>query len=383
MAQIVDDLPLEALIARDLAAGADFPTLCRNTAGASPISVVSALRTLDGGPGLRERALQVTDSVSTRFDEQPELDQRLPVPHPLDFDWRFSSSTAADLTARLLKDAGDRGRILLVGVPTILLSLCDKGFGSNLIFASRLNDPATKTLRRLVPSTVKFVSLDDDLSSFSADVSLVDPPWYDDIATPMIVAAAAGTAASGTVFVAAPDRLTGLSAATMLMKLPVMAPRFALLDAELDAQLRYDMPPFERLALSRAGINNVPPTWRTGRLFRCRRLGEIVHPVAIPDYGWAEVGTPEARVWLRPGDSSQPFLLERSTGISRLDPERISASVWTSGHRFSRGLLDPTTHSGQTRLREICDFESAALLEQVVWRGRVQKSVGPLPYAAV
>lgn len=379
---MMDDLTLDALIARDLAAGFDFPALCRSAYGASPTSIASTLRTLDGGPGLRQRALELTNSASIRFEERPELDRRLPVPHPLDFDWRFSSSTSADLAALLTQHAGDGGRILLIGVPTMLLALCDNGFGSSLVFVSRLHDPVTKTLRRLVPSTVKFVSIDDDLSGLSADVSLVDPPWYDDIATPMILAAAAGTAALGTIFVVAPDMLTGLSAAPLLKQLPVSAPQFGLRDVELEARLRYDTPPFEMLALSRAGINNVPPTWRTGRLFRCRRINDIVRPVAVPDYGWTEVGTAAARVWLRLGDRSQPFRLQRSTSISRFDPERVSASVWTSGHHFSRGLLDPATDGGETILQEICDFESAALVEQVVWRGRVQKSVGPLPHAA-
>jgi hypothetical protein len=383
MAQVTDGISLKALIARGIDAGADFPTLCRNADGASPISIASALSTLNGSIALRERAMQLSADVATDFDQRPELDRRLPVPHPLDFDWRFSSATAEDLAARVTRSAGEFGRILLVGVPTVLLALCDAETRADIIFASRREDPVTQALRRIAPSTVKFVSIGDDLSDIAADASLVDPPWYDDIATPMILAAAQGTDVGGTIHVAAPDRLTGLSAAPLLTKLPTSSAQFGLLDAEPSVQLRYDMPPFERLALGRVGINNVPPTWRTGRLFRCRRIDDLVRPVAIPDYGWTEVGTAEARVWLRPRDKSRPFRLETSTSISRLDPERVSASVWTSGHRFSRGDLDVETDLGERRLREICDFEAAALLDQVVWRGRVQKFAGALPHTAI
>jgi hypothetical protein len=143
---------------------------------------------------------------------------------------------------------------------------------------------------------------------------------------------------------------------------------FGLRHAQISGFLRYDTPPFEMLALKRNGILNVPPTWRTGRLYRGTRLDHIQTPLAASTEGWEEYGTERARIWSRPGESGMPFEIAESLGLSRLDPERTRAAFWTSGHRYSFGRPESRYEDA---FRQVCATETAIVDDLVMWKGRI------------
>lgn len=192
----------------------------------------------------------------------------------------------------------------------------------------------------------------------------------------MVATAASGTAIDGEVWIAGPDALTGLSSAPKLAHLDSDPSPFGMRHAEVSGLLRYETPPFEMLALRRNGILNVPPTWRTGRLYRGARLDKLPITAAAPAEGWVEHGTERARIWSRPRPSGTKFEVTESLGLSRLDPERAQAALWTSGHRYSVGPPDLATGSCEDALREMCAIEVAVLDGVVAWRGSygVQKN---------
>lgn len=114
---------LASIVKAGLRRGLSFPELCMDSKGATPIAVRAALRRFDERATLKERAAQLLGTVGDAHEWRPELDTRLPVPHPLDFDWRFSASTAKALAVKALAKAGHRSAILLVGVPSVLLAI--------------------------------------------------------------------------------------------------------------------------------------------------------------------------------------------------------------------------------------------------------------------
>ena len=369
---------LAPILETGLKQGLSFPELCRIGKGATPIAVRDALLRFDGAATLRDRARRLLLTVGNPHEMRPELDERLPVPHPLDFDWRFTSRTADALAIRALVAAGNRAPILLVGVPSILLAICDRPDRPTIWFASRGKDPITAALKRSAAPGIAFIDIEDDLGSIEAAISIVDPPWYDDIARGMVAKAASGTNMDGEVWVAGPDVLTGLSSAPKLARLDADPSPFGLRHAEVSGFLHYETPPFEMLAFKRNGILNVPPTWRTGRLYRCARAEQVsTSPTALVD-GWEERGTYRARIWSRAGGGGADFEVAESRGLSRLDPERAQAVLWTSGHRYSLALPKAGNGSYEDALRELCDHETAVLNDLISWKGRyrVQKNLG-------
>ena len=363
-------LTLTSIVEEGLRLGLSFPEMCMAGRGATPIAIRAALFRYDGAAVLKDRASRLLLTVGDPQELRPELDERLPVPHPLDFDWRFSSSTAEALAVDALAAVGVRAPILLVGVPSVLLAIGDRPNLPPIWFASRGHDPITMALKRSAAPGIRFIDIEEDLSAIEAAVSVVDPPWYDDIARWMVAKAASGTRIDGAIWVAGPDSMTGLSAAPRLSRLDADPSPFGLRQAEISALLRYDTPPFELLAFRRNGILNVPPTWRTGRLYRCTRLERLPEPTAAPTEGWEEHGTSRARVWSRPRGSDTPFEVSESRGLSRLDPERKTAALWTSGHRYSLGRLDAGLQTYELSLQQICAHESKVLNELVSWKGR-------------
>ena len=107
----------------------------------------------------------------------------------------------------------------------------------------------------------------------------------------------------------------------------------------------YDTPFFERNALAAAGIVT-PPRWRRGDLMIFRKTGTPGRPPVASAYTtlWTEVGIGRMRVFIRNGPDAHRGSLglipivegDILPTVSRRDPRRRMADVWTSGNRIFR-----------------------------------------------
>ncbi len=123
-----------------------------------------------------------------------DLDEILPLPHPLDYEWRFDPRTRLMLAQRCEQLAGTHGPIALLGTPTLAPAL--RGHAGNVLL---LNTNA-RLLAALASagqlSAIQWAAA--DIATFRppwdwqhrAAVVVCDPPWYPEGLATFLCAAA-------------------------------------------------------------------------------------------------------------------------------------------------------------------------------------------------
>jgi hypothetical protein len=273
----------------------------------------------------------------------------LPLPHPLDYEWRFTPDAARkllNLAADLTPEAGD---LLLFGTPGLAVEALALPISRRLSFLAE-NTCVTErviALNRATGSPISIAFCNGGLPRQSADAVLLDPPWYLDFVRPMLAAAARACRPGGVVLISLPPIGTRPSAEADLGTVIRFAKRLDL--ESIDHQelaIGYDTPFFERNALAAAGIHP-PPQWRRGDLVVFRKTRSPTRPL-VPIAGrrkdWTEVSIGRMRLFLKSTSlprSDQVGLISVVDGdvlptVSRRDPRRRHAEVWTSGNRIFR-----------------------------------------------
>jgi hypothetical protein len=236
-----------------------FGSLVRRLPSVYPTVVLTALRRLADQSRIsrlpaegmaREAVLAPTASVCP-------TGARLPLPHPLNYEWRFSDHASKDLLqlAKRLNRLGDK--ILLFGTPRVASTAIAEGFGGGPILFLGENNPVTAAIRAANAAEgghMKIVTCDThELTPGEAGVVVLDPPWYMDFIRPMLAAAAAACRFGGHVVVSLPPNGVRPSARNDRMKILYWASRQGLsLLIEDATQLSYKTPFFEANSQLRA-----------------------------------------------------------------------------------------------------------------------------------
>ncbi|MDP4006392.1 hypothetical protein [Methylobacterium sp. NEAU K] len=329
-------LRLAHLVEREAPRAADFAALTEVCEGAWPGDV---RRLLAESPSAEARRLLASIKwPSARISS----DRRLPLAHPLDADWRFTRECAERVLDAILSAASHAGDILLIAMPSVALAAYDRGLAHRVVIASRDGDPIDAALRAAMTGC-RFVDLPDIPASTFQTVAL-DPPWYDDVALPLIETGLHAAVADGRVLICAPDHLTSPSSAQRLSALATTPSVLGFSAAEFVERVRYATPFFELRCLEAVGITGISPRWRTGLLYTCTpspsaSRGRYVTR-AVGD-GWREMRLGATRIWIRrlaSQENAPDVGVARS--ISRTDPAREIASVWTSGNTYATNVGD-------------------------------------------
>lgn len=327
----------------------DFDQLLRRLPGVYPRVVVESLRRLRerGSIGL-SRFDQLFSGV--RHGGQPSVPdvyEALPIPHPLDFDWRFTKSTISHLLDVCQSRAGCADSLAILGAPTVFFEAVQH-FPLDRLRLFDANPLTIHSLQQQFP-VAKIVECDlvSDTPVSKNDVATVitDPPWYQEQLHCFLWSASRLCRNGGYVLSSLPPRGT---------RPGVMCERAELLDwAEgigikllqvEEGALRYVTPPFERNSLRAANIVSVPADWRTGDLavFCCDENVRVPRPVyhsLVCD--WEEVCVGRVRFKLRRKNSvshGNPALRSIVSGdvldsVSRRDSRIDKVDIWTSGNR--------------------------------------------------
>ncbi len=279
------------------------------------------------------------------------LDEILPLPHPLDYEWRFDPQTRLMLTRRCVQLAGAHGPIALLGTPTLAPALSDHGSDVLLLDANAKLMVTLASARQL--GTIQWATT--DLETFSpprvwqhrAAVVVCDPPWYPEGLAAFLCAAAQLVRPGGAVLVSVPDVLTRPTIADELDHLRSLARQLRLATKAVEPRaVRYRTPFFEYRALRAAGVRLIPLDWRAGTLWQLTSTG--IAP-AIPSGRRRASGASQivaeitiAGVRLRilrarpvlPGVLALHPVVPGDTlpTVSRRHPARGSATLWTSGN---------------------------------------------------
>jgi hypothetical protein len=310
----------------------DFPTLVDHCLGAWPGDVAEVLDELSALRGASaDRALWLLENARRPTQCPVQSDPDLPLEHPLDSDWRFEASERGRLLDQVTGSLAPNEKILAICVPTIVLEAGKRGIGSRIVVGTRPNDPMIEALQKHVPDA-SYISL-DALEGVEAGAGIIDPPWQDCVAKPLIQRLLSGVCVGARVLVSGPDLLT---AATSVAALRSSDGSPCWVGFRVDRQplrVRYGMPRFEARALQASGVANVSLHWRTGLVHSYRKTA-IAHQNLdlAPPSDWIEVPLGEHRVWVRPQLSSLQMKIAVSKSVSSAEPSRQVASVWTSGN---------------------------------------------------
>lgn len=345
-----------------------FRSLTARSKGAWPVHLLDALCVVKTkGDDLAKRASILIAEAAIRTTDKaylPSHDPRLPLPHPLDSDWRFDRLTKLGLLKALLA-ASDEDKILLVGMPTIVLAAADAGVDHRIVHAVRDGDPVAEALADLAPRATA-IPIEDFPKRPIAACAAVDPPWYDDVGVPMVERAIAGTIPGGTVFICGPDEMTGASAASALKGIQAKGAQFGLADVKRVARTRYETPLFEMMALGELGVHSVHPQWRTGLVHCGIRFAVNMVPGPMPQNpGWQEIVIGTCRIRVRSISSCTELVpdspLSVLPSVSRTHSSRAAANVVTSGN--AAGVIPmlsvSTPSSIEAFLKAFADSETA------------------------
>lgn len=336
---------------------ADFGSLLSVLPGVYPTEALASLGRLSLGTDVAAKlAARMARSACQNHRAVTNYSpaSRLPVPHPLDFEWRFAKQ-AANLLLNECDAVIDDGEVVaLLGSPSLIPEASERGNRLGLIVLDS-NEEMTTFLREHYPSvsTRRCDILRDELPAASAGAVVADPPWYPEHLHAFMWACCDLCKIGGYIFVGIPPVGTRPGIAAEREEFFAWTGSLGLDLIRIDqGMLPYRTPLFERNSLRSAGIYNVPSVWRRGDLAVFRRTEVAVisrpEPPSAGDHStsWVEERLGRVRVRLREptvvsfDDPTLHSVLEGDIlpSVSRRDPRRKQADVWTSGNRIFRCL---------------------------------------------
>lgn len=334
---------------------ANFASLIVHLKSIYPSVVLESLQRLSNSSRLSSETVTRFQDQATRRMDSPRCTESfrvLPVPHPLDYDWRFSP----DGVEYLLEKHPNRSELLVcLGAPSIFSAAIHRTPDVRCVLLDG-NAQLISTLKPISPlgSTIHCDLLQDPIPPLQARTVIADPPWYPEYVRAFLWCGRSLLMAGGHLLLSLPPEGTRPGVDQELAEAIAWASLLGLrLLKNHQASVRYVTPPFERNALHAQGIYCVPDTWRAGDIleFECAGpLGASRPVTALYESTWSEVSRDGVRIRVAAGDQESliaPQLLPLVPGdilasVSRRDPRRSQARVWTSGNRVF-GCSDPRT----------------------------------------
>ena len=161
--------------------------LIRHLPGVHPDIVAAHVRGDERLAGASEVAVSAEPPHALRF----------PVPHPLDYDWRFVESSRQLLLDRAVEFTSAGDRVILLGAPTVFRAALERKIpramtlveGNGFIVESKDLEGPRSVLRINVTQ--------EDIPPLRGKVIITDPPWYEEYSKAFLWAAARVTIEGG------------------------------------------------------------------------------------------------------------------------------------------------------------------------------------------
>ena len=192
-----------------------FDTLLHRLPNVYPTELLASLDRL-AGRGTISTEIAVAAHRQARQNGAASVEGRslLPLPHPLDFEWRFTPDAARKLLGLAADMTPAGGGILLFGTPGLAVEALTFPIGRRIAFLAENNIITDRVfaLNRATGSPLSIAFCSGGLPRESADAVLLDPPWYPDFVRPMLAAAVNACRDNGVVLISLPPKGTSASA---------------------------------------------------------------------------------------------------------------------------------------------------------------------------
>lgn len=265
----------------------------------------------------------------------------LVVPHPLDFDWRFTPPTVSLMWETIAELAGAENGVALLGTPSLASAKRPATVGAVTLFERNTNH------YRSIADGTTFTCCDvlrDPIEAGTNGVVVADPPWYEAETIGFLWTAATLSSSGAIVLLSLPPVETRPGIDGERERIMAAAAEFGLELVRLTGgALGYRTPFFEANAMHAAGTP-MPQDWRVGDLAVFRRTDVVCgpRPILEAEPVWAERSLGLTRFKLREATTTEfasPVLIsivphDVLPSVSRRDPRRTNATVWTSGNRI-------------------------------------------------
>jgi hypothetical protein len=267
-----------------------------------------------------------------------------PLPHPLDFDWRFTEPTITSIWNLVTELVSKDQRIALLGAPSLARRVVETSVwnGPVLSLDSNVTEDPDSSDRVEV---IHFDISQEIPTRPEAALIVSDPPWYEEELLSFLWCATALCRVGGYIVMSIPPLDTRPGIADERLRIERAVENFGLRPMRIiPSAVQYETPFFEANAMRAAGSSR-PFNWRHGDLALYVRVSPVLGPrppLAIREC-WTEriIGCSRIRVRKQNDGSADPVLHSIIPGdilpsVSRRDSRRAYADVWTSGNRIFR-----------------------------------------------
>lgn len=326
-----------------------FEQLLTSLPSIYPPLVLSSLRRLVEQKVVSKKIL-LNLSQNVKYKKQQECqehhDVKLPIPHPLDYDWRFSNESIELLLNKFQIISSYDDPIILLGTPSILRFALESKYPRQMILLDANNIMIENLSNSFSGASVLRCNLvRDQLPEISSSVVVIDPPWYEEYMRLFLWAACQVCTIGGHILVSTPPVGTRPSIEVEWENILKWTQDIGLTLIQVESNiLPYISPPFERNALKTEGLCNVPSKWRRGNLATFFHTHYVPTPrpkVSPYEEKWIEEVLSGIRLRIRDDnnqDFRDPSLISFISdnilsSVSRRDNRRKLVDVWTSNNR--------------------------------------------------
>ena len=329
---------IDHLLADAVPGAARFAALLPAMAGAAPVDVVLGLRRIRQRGGMRAAAEALILDAERQSELLPAIEQpaALPLPHPLDSEWRFAPGSVDELVGRMLDATSPGDELLLVGTPSVAAALSRTDTDRRIRFVGQ-DDLISAEVERLFAGDPRLMRG----AGGQAAAAVVDPPWYGGPFAEMLAVCARQSRRSAPVLVVMPRIATRPGMATDVSDMLASAAALGLLSTDGDTfEVRYRIPLFEACAFERIGLHPDLGEWRRGDCVTLTSSGRVPRPVARAARAeHVELMLDGCRLRLTLGGGQHGRGLrpaeddEVCASVSARSSTRRSANLWTTANR--------------------------------------------------
>ena len=332
----------------------DFYMIMKNNRGIHPIDLQKSIKRLYRSNKIRKsKYIRIMASASNTnihgFEDMPDV---LPVPHILDYDWRFSRQGLEYMANAVKKIIKKKNAVIVfLGAPTLFRYCYNKSFLHAKLVLVDIN--ADKHSIGIDPNRALCINCNlngscTELLSIHADIVVMDPPWYLNYYQLFFDRAAIMSALDTQIMCIMPPKFTRAKTESETYSLLEMIKKdYGFVKKHyFTGVVTYHTPPYEQNVLKTNGIYCNPENWRIGDLLIVEKVYNVIttctHDVSIIEPEWDEACVNNIRIKYRTCESkidNYNIELERIfnddiyPSVKRSFGGKKTINVWTSGNR--------------------------------------------------